>query len=41
MLKPILNAQKGPLPGPDPKDKRLRTMRSKLMLATNKITELA
>lgn len=40
-LKPIFKAQKGPLPGPDPKDMELRTMRGELMLATNKITELA
>jgi len=41
VLKPIFQAQKGPLPGPDPKDIELRSMRGELMLATNKITELA
>ena len=41
VLKPIFQAQKGPLPGPDPKDIELRSMRGELMLATSKITELA
>ena len=40
-LKSIFKAQAGPLPGPDPKDMELRSMRSELSLATSKITELA